>query len=93
MESWDDLTTGPHPFVLDQHTSLVRKFLLSQADRYATVASGAGTPSLEDVEILLAPNGVTLPQNFTMSYGQWLQTWLVAGTCFRVDHNASEGLK
>ena len=28
-----------------------------------------------------------------MAHGQWLQTQLVVGTCFRVDYNASEGLK
>ena len=40
MESRDDLTTGIHPFVLDQHTATFRKFLCCQADRYAIVASG-----------------------------------------------------
>ena len=60
MESWDDLTTGIHPFVLGQHTAMVRKFIHGQADQYAMMASGAGTPSLVDVEILSAPNGVTL---------------------------------
>ena len=57
------------------------------------VASGAGAPSLADVEILLAPDGVTLPQNFLMACGQWLRTRLIAGTCFGVDHNFSDGLK
>ena len=27
MESWNNLTTGLHPFVLGQHTATVRKFL------------------------------------------------------------------
>ena len=44
MESRDDLTTGLHPFVLRQHTATVRKFLRGQADPYAMVASGTGTP-------------------------------------------------
>ena len=57
------------------------------------VASGAGALSLADVEIFLAPDGVTLPQNVLMLRGQWLQTWLIVGTCSGVDHNASEGLK
>ena len=60
MEIRDNLTTGLHPFVLGQHIATVRKFLRGQADRYAMVASGAGAPSLADVEILSAPNGVTL---------------------------------
>ena len=93
MESRDDLTTGLHPFVLGQHTATVRKFLRGQADRYAMVASGVGAPSLVDVEILSATDGVTLPRNFSMSHGQWLRTRLIFGTCFGVDHNASEGLK
>ena len=57
------------------------------------VVSGASTPSLADVEILLAPDGVTLPQNFSMARRQCLQTCLIVGTCFGVDHNASDGLE
>ena len=60
MEIQDDLTTGIHPFVLGQHTATVRKFLSGQADRYAMVASGAGAPSLTDMEILSAPDDVNL---------------------------------
>ena len=57
------------------------------------VASGAGAPSLEDVEILLAPDGMTLQQNLSMARGQWLRTRLIVGTCFSVDHNTSDGSK
>ena len=92
MESRDDLTTGLHPFVLGQHTATVCKFLRGQADRYTMVASGTGDPLLADVEILSAPDGVTLPRNFSMARGQWLRTRLIVATCFGVDHNASEGL-
>ena len=69
MESRDELTNGLHPFVLGQHTDTVKKFLHGQADRYTIVASSVGAPSLEDVEILLAPDGVTLPQNFQYRTG------------------------
>ena len=93
MESRDDLTTGIHPFVLDQHTATVCKFLRGQADPYAMVASRTGAPSLADVEILSAPDGFTLPRNFSMACGQWLRTRLIVSTCFGVDHNASEGLQ
>ena len=93
VESQDDMTTGVHPFVLGQHTATVRKFFCRQADLYVMVASSAGAPSLADVEILLAPDGVTLPCNFSMARGQWLRTWLIVRTCFGVDHNASEGLR
>ena len=79
MESWDNLTTGLHPFVLGQHTAMVRKFLRSQADQCAMVASGAGAPSLTDVEILSAPDGVTLPRNFSMACRQWLWIRLSVG--------------
>ena len=89
MKSRDDLTTGLHPFVLGQQKATVCKFLCGQADRYAMVASGIGAPSLDDVEILSAPNGVTLPCNFLMARGQWLRTRLIVATCFGVDHNAS----
>ena len=64
-----------------------------RADRYSMVASGAGNPSLADVEILSAPDGVILPLNFSMMRGQWLRTRLIFGTCFGVDHTMSEGLK
>ena len=57
------------------------------------VASRTGTPSFVDVEILSAPDGMTLPQNFSMDRGQWMRTRLIVGTCFGVDHNASEGLR
>ena len=57
------------------------------------VASGAGAPTLLDVEVLSAPDGVTLPQNFSMARGQWLQTRLIFGTCFSVDHNTYDSLK
>ena len=57
------------------------------------VASGTGAPSLADVEILSAPDGVKLPRNFSMACGQWMRTGLIVGTCFGVDHNASEGLR
>ena len=80
MEKRDDLTIGLHPFVLGQHTAAVRKFLCGQADRYAMVASSAGAPSLTDVEILSAPDGVTLPHNFSMARGQWLRTRLIVRT-------------
>ena len=70
MEIRDDLPTGLHPFVLGQHKSTVRKFLRGQADQYAMVASGAGTPSLADIEILSAPNGMSLPRNFLMARGK-----------------------
>ena len=93
MESRDNLTTGLHPFVLGQHTATVRKFLRGQADRYAMVASGTGAPSLADVEILLAPDGVTLQSNFLMARGQCLRNRLIVATCFGVDHNALEGLQ
>ena len=93
MESRENLTTGLHPFVLGQHTATVRKFLRGQADLYAMVASGAGAPSLADVEIFSAPDGITLPRNFSMACGQCLRTRLLVGTFFGVDHNASEGLK
>ena len=92
MESREDLTTGLHPFVLGQHTATVRKFLRGQAYQYSMVASGAGATSLADVEILSAPDGVTLPRNFSMVRGQWLRTWLIVGTCFGVDHNVSKDL-
>ena len=100
-ESRDDLTTGLHPFVLRQHTATVWKFLRGQADRYTMVAScagtpflaGAGAPSLADVEIFSAPDGVTLPQNYSMARGQWIRMRLIVGTCFGVDHNASDVLK
>ena len=72
MESRDNLTTGIHPFVFGQHTATVRKLLHGQANRYAMVASGAGDPSLADVEILLAPNRLTSPQNFSIARRQWL---------------------
>ena len=45
------------------------------------------------MEILLAPDGVTLSRNFSMARGQWMRTRLIVGTCFGVDHNASEGLR
>ena len=92
MESRDDLTTGIRHFFLGKHTAKVRKFLRGQADRYAMVASGTGAPSLADVEILSALDGVTLPRNFSMARGQWLRTRLIVATCFGVDQNASEGL-
>ena len=92
MKIRDDLTTGLHPFVLGQHTATVQKFLRGQADRYTMVASGAGATSLEDTEILLAPDDVTLLRNFSMARGQWLRTRLIVRTCLGVDHNASEGL-
>ena len=56
------------------------------------VVSGASTPSLADVEILLAPDGVTLPRNFSMTCVQWLWSWFIVRTFFGVDHNASDGL-
>ena len=57
------------------------------------VASGTGDPSLADVKILSAPDGVTLPRNLLMARGQWLRTRLIVTKCFSVDHNASEGLQ
>ena len=57
------------------------------------VASKGGAPSLADVEILSAPDGVTPPQTFFVARGKWLRTQLIVGTCFGVDHNASDGLK
>ena len=57
------------------------------------VASGAGAPSLKDVEILSAPHGVNLPRKFSMACGQWLRTRLIVNTCFFIDHNSTEGLK
>ena len=93
MESRDDLTTGLHPFVFGQHTATVRKFLRKQAYSYNMVASSAGAPSLDNLEILLAPEGVTLPRNFSMGRGYWLMTQLIVGTCFGMDHIASEGLR
>ena len=89
MESQDDLAMGIHPFVLGQHTATFWKFLSGQADRYAMVAS----PSLADVEILLAPDGVTLPRKFSLVRRQWLRTRFIVRTCFGVAHNASDGLK
>ena len=69
MESQDNVTTGLHPFVLVQHTATFRKFLRVQVDWYSMVASGAGAPSLADIEILSAPDRVTLPLNFSMAHG------------------------
>ena len=57
------------------------------------VASRTGSPLLADVEILSAPDGVTLPRNFSMARGQWLRKRLIVATCFGVDHNTLEGLK
>ena len=57
------------------------------------MASGTGAPSLADVDILSAPDGVTLPRNFSMARRQWLRTRLIVATCFGVDHNALEGLQ
>ena len=36
---------------------------------------------------------MTFPHNFSMARRQWLRMQLIVGTCFGVDHNASEGLK
>ena len=69
MESRDNLTTGLHPFVLGQHMATFRKFLCVQADRYTMVASGAGAPSLADIEIFLLPDRVTLPRKLSMAHG------------------------
>ena len=71
----------------------VRNFLRGKPDWYSMVAYGAGAPSLLDVGILSEPDGVTLTRNFSMALRQWLQTWLIVGTCVGVDHNTSEGLK
>ena len=57
------------------------------------VASGTGAPLFANIEILSAPDGVTLPRNFSMARRQWLRTRLIVATCFNVDHNASEGLQ
>ena len=57
------------------------------------VASGAGAPSLANIEILSAPDDVMLLRNFSMDREQWLRTRLILGTCFGVDHNTSEGLR
>ena len=57
------------------------------------MASGAGTPSLADVETLSAPDIVTLPRNFSMARGQWLRMRLISETCFGVDHKSLEGLR
>ena len=67
--------------------------MCGQADQYAMVASGTGALSLADVEIFLATDGMTLPQNFSMVRRQWLRNRLIVGTCFCVDHKASDGLK
>ena len=67
MENRDNLTTGLHPFFLVHHTATVQKFLRGQADRYTMVVSGAGAPSLADVEIISAPDGITLPRNVSMA--------------------------
>ena len=72
MESRDNLTTGLHPFVLGQHTSTVRNLLRDQADQYAMVASSTGALSLADVEVLLAPDGMTLQQNLLMACRKWI---------------------
>ena len=72
---------------------MVRKLLRSQADGYAMVTSGASAHSLADVEILSAPDSVTLPRNVLMANGKWLRIRLIVGTCFGVDNNASDGLK
>ena len=40
MESWEGLTTGLQLFVLGQHMAAQRKFLKTQADRYAMVVLG-----------------------------------------------------
>ena len=93
MEIQDDLTTGLHHFFLGQQTATVRKFLWGQTDRYAMVASGAGAPSLANVEILLAPDGMTLPRNCAMARRQRLRTRLIALTCSGVDHDALEVLR
>ena len=91
MESQENLTTGLHPFVLGHHTAKVRKFLCGPEERYAMVASGADAPSLADVEILAAPDKMTLLRNFSMARG--LQTCMIVATCFDIDHSASKGLK
>ena len=52
-----------------EHDHGQEKFLRDQVDWYAMVASSAGAPSFTDVEILSAPDGVTLPQNFSMARG------------------------
>ena len=57
------------------------------------VASSAGAPSLDDVEILSAPDRLTFPCTFSMAREQWIRTWLIVGTSFGVDHNVSEGLR
>ena len=80
MESRDNLTTALQPFVFGQYTATARKFLRGQLDCYAMVTSGMGAPSLADVEILSAPDEVTLPRNFSMARGQWLWTQLIVGT-------------
>ena len=74
MESWDDLITGIHPFVLGQHMATVCKFLCGQVDHYYMVASSVGAP------ILSAPDGVTLPHKFFMACRKWLRTRLIVGT-------------
>ena len=58
------------------------------------VAYGAGALSLADVEIpILAPDGVTLTHNFSMTRRKWLRTLQIVRTYFGVDHNGSEGLR
>ena len=84
---------APVPEATIAYWSTVRKFLRGQADRYAMVASGTGAPSLANVEILSAPDGVTLPRNFSIARGQWLRTRLIVATCFGVHHNALDGLQ
>ena len=70
----EDLTVGVQPFVLSQHTASQIKSATVAAKRYSTVVGGGVAPSLDDTDVLLAPDGVSLPSTFLEARGQLTQT-------------------
>ena len=65
----EDLTGRFQPFFLVRHTSAHRKNAVTAAEQYSTVVGGGAVPSLEEIDFLSEPYGVSLQENFLQAQG------------------------
>ena len=69
LDHSDNLGTGLNQFGLGQHTSSVRKVPKARNNQHQVIVVRGAAPSLADVAMLTASEGVSLPSNLAMAQG------------------------
>ena len=93
LEHCENLGLGVHQFFIFQHIFSAWKVLNNQAYQHQVIAGGIAASALDDVVMLMAPDGVFLPVTLVMARGYHTLLRVVLATLFGPYHPNKPAMK